>query len=510
MNSLQRMAGALVLAPQLLMAAEKQGEAPNVVYVFPDQLRNSAVGIWQEGDYAREVRFRGDPTVTPHLNAFAREAVVLSAAQSNFPLSSPHRGSLLTGMYPNRSGVPLNCNSDRPFSYIRPETTCISDVFSRAGYDCGYIGKLHADRPEPNDPQHPGHYVEDSQPVWDAYTPAERRHGFGFWYAYGTYDVHKNPHYWDAAGKRHEPHEWSPLHEAQVAAAYIKNLHGERRANRPFFLMVVMNPPHSPYRSLNDCMEEDLEWYKGKPIDSLLVRPNADRSMAKAASAPYYFASVTGVDRAFGQILDALKEAGLDRNTIVVFASDHGETMCSQGTDDPKNAPYAEAMNIPFMVRYPGRLTPRVDSLLLSTPDIMPTLLGLAGLKRQIPATVQGEDFSALLRDPKAKVKRPEGALYIQNIDGDRQPDGRGTDYFASARGVKTARYTLAFYINKKGRLVRTLFYDDWADPYQMHNLDPRERPADYRHLCRLLDKMLRDIDDPWYRQGVMKKTIKY
>ena len=96
--------------------------------------------------------------------------------------------------------------------------------------------------------------------------------------------------------------------------------------------------------------------------------------MEKAESARYYFASVTGVDRAFGQILATLKEMGLDKNTIVVFSSDHGGTMCSQRTDDPKNSPYSESMNVPFIVRYPDKIRPRVDNLMLSSPDIMPTL----------------------------------------------------------------------------------------------------------------------------------------
>ena len=61
--------------------------------------------------------------------------------------------------------------------------------------------------------------------------------------------------------------------------------------------------------------------------------------MLKAESARYYFASVTGVDRAFGQILDALKELGLDKNTIVVFASDHGETMSQPAYGRPEEFP---------------------------------------------------------------------------------------------------------------------------------------------------------------------------
>ena len=82
--------------------------------------------------------------------------------------------------------------------------------------------------------------------------------------------------------------------------------------------MVSFNPPHSPYASLEDCMEEDYNLYKDLPLDSLLIRPNANREMKKAPSVRYYFASVTGVDRAFGRILDELEKQGLDKNTLVM------------------------------------------------------------------------------------------------------------------------------------------------------------------------------------------------
>ena len=98
--------------------------------------------------------------------------MVLTSAQSNCPLSSPHRGMLLTGMYPNRSGVPLNCNSTRPISSLRDDAECIGDVFSKAGYDCAYFGKLHADFPTPNDPENPGQYVNTASGVGRLY--AER------------------------------------------------------------------------------------------------------------------------------------------------------------------------------------------------------------------------------------------------------------------------------------------------------------------------------------------------
>ncbi len=122
---------------------------PNVIYVFPDQYRNQAMGFWRQDGFRDKVNFEGDPVHTPNLDAFARESMVLSSAQSNCPLSSPHRGMLLTGMYPNKSGVPLNCNSRRPISSLREDAECIGDVFSKAGYDCAYFGKLHADFPTP-------------------------------------------------------------------------------------------------------------------------------------------------------------------------------------------------------------------------------------------------------------------------------------------------------------------------------------------------------------------------
>ena len=90
-------------------------------------------------------------------------------------------------------------------------------------------------------------------------------------------------------------------------------------------------------------MEQDYRLYADRPLSELLVRPNADTTMTKAPSARYYFASVTGVDRQFGRILDALDSLGLAENTIVVFSSDHGETMCSQGINDPKNSPMQRA-----------------------------------------------------------------------------------------------------------------------------------------------------------------------
>ena len=388
----------------------EQAQLPNVIYVFPDQYRNQAMEFWGQDGFRDKVNFRNDPVHTPNLNSFAREALVLSSAQSNCPLSSPHRGMLLTGMYPNKSGIPLNCNSNRPISSLRADVDCIGDVFNKSGYDCAYFGKLHADFPTPNDPQRPGHYVEDRIPAWDAYTPKERRHGFNYWYSYGTFDEHKNPHYWDTDGKRHDPKEWSPLHESKMVVSYLKNEGNVRDPKKPFFIMVGMNPPHSPYRSLDDCMEEDFNLYKDQPLDSLLIRPNADKKREKAESVRYYFASVTGVDRAFGQILETLKEQGLDKNTIVIFTSDNGPHH--EGGADPdffksygpfrgiKRDVYEGGIRIPMVAWCPGTIKAGAQSDHISAFwDVMPTLAELTGTV--LPEQTDGISFLPTLLSKK-------------------------------------------------------------------------------------------------------------
>jgi arylsulfatase A-like enzyme len=464
--------------------------------------------FWEERDFQSYINFQADPTHTPNLDRFAREAVVLTSAQSNCPLSSPYRGMLLTGMYPDGSGVSLNCNNTRPNSNLRENATAISDVFSQNGYDCGYIGKLHVDYPTPNNPQKLGTYVEDKDPVWDAFTPKERRHGFNFWYSYGTFDEHKNPHYWDTNGNRHDPKEWSPKHETDIAIEYLAS---GRDKSKPFFLVVAMNPPHSPYRSLNDCMKADYDLYKDIPLSKLLVRPNVNPELKKKQeNAPFYFASVTGVDREFGRILTTLAEMGLDKNTIVVFSSDHGETMASH-VEDPKNSPYVEAMNVPFLLRYPEKLKPHVSNLLLSTPDVMPTLLALAGLKNRIPKTVEGTDLSDEFINQNLSKDAPKAVLYIRNSDGNKNTKGKFISYFPVARGVKTDRFTLSITIDKKTKQLKdVLMFDDLQDPYQMNNLSVEQNKELFRSLCSQMPALLKKANDPWYKERILSDIIPY
>ena len=486
----------------LLGCEQAKDQRPNIIYVYPDQFRNQAMAFWNEPDYAEHIGWKADPVKTPRLDGFADESIVFSRAMSNCPLSSPYRGIFLTGMYPERNGITLNCMAERPQSSLREDATCISDVLDAAGYSCGYIGKLHADHPTPNDPANPGHYVSDRRPEWDAYTPVERRHGFTYWYSYGTFDEHKNPHYWDTEGVRHDPKVWSVGHETDKAIEFLRNRNGERKKDTPFFLTIAYNPPHSPYESLDDCMEEDFAIYKDMDYSELYVRENADTTLTKADAARYYFANVTGVDREFGRLLDELKELGLDRNTIVIFTSDHGETMCSQGTYDPKNSIYTESFNVPFIIRYPERIRPRVDSTLFSTIDIMPTLLSLAGLNDMIPSSAEGRDLSPVILENGKECDMPDAALYIRNVNGPYNEKGLVEGFFPAARGIKTDRYTFEIAIKKDGTLSRVLIFDDINDPYQLNPLDYKKEPETFAMLLNKLYAKLEEANDIWHREN--------
>ncbi len=503
---------ALVLGLAVMLTAcrkEPVKKAPNVVYVFPDQFRKHAMSFWSAPQFEGAIRTGGDPVLTPQLDKFANEAVVLTNMVSNAPICSPHRGMLFTGQFPGKSGVALNCNSSRPVSSLREDAICISDVLDQKGYDLAYFGKWHLDFPTPNDPANPGNYVDPRRPAWDAYTPAEQRHGFDYWYSYGTWDVHKDPHYYNNEGKRFEPKEYSAKHEADEVISYLKNERGQRNTDNPFAIFVSMNPPHNPYNSLEDCMEEDFNLYKAKTTAELLTRENADLNMSKAQSAPYYFANVTGVDREFGRIIEQLKAMGEYENTIIVFTSDHGETMTSQGVKDAKNSIYTEAFEVPFLIRGPGLAKHRLDNLLMGSPDIMPTLLGLMGFEESIPQEVQGFNYAdALLGDKEAA--RPQSALYIRNASGDKDENGQVISYFPIARGIKTHHYTLELAINKNYELVGTKFFDDDADPYQLNNMSVDKNDPRVRELLAEMAFWLKHSEDPWSEKRVLSDWITY
>ncbi|WP_067515759.1 sulfatase-like hydrolase/transferase [Endozoicomonas ascidiicola] len=497
-------------------AAPKQPPAkrPNIVFFLSDQHRRHAMGFWQNPQYSQYLNGVSDPVHTPYLDKFADQSVVLSQCISTAPVCSPHRAMLMSSMYPHANGVSQNCRADREWGLL-PGIETLGDVLSKNNYSCGYIGKWHLDKPEPNDPQNPGKYVAESDPRWkkplsktmDSYTPPELRQGFDYWYAFGAHSNHDAPHYYDTDGNRHEPKKWATEHETDIAINYLQNNQGQRVQDKPFCLFVSTNLPHNPYNTLKDTDDEMYHAYysddKVSDVKDLLNRPNfrhgplpmkmgtQEQGSSEGLSTDtvrYYFSSVSGVDRNFGRLMEALEATGQADNTIVVYSSDHGDMMGSHGLM-AKACIYEESLGIPMIVRYPEKLKPSVNDVLMGSLDFMPTLLGLAGLSSEIPTSAVGNNLSENLVKQNDGLDKPEYVPFLLHT---------------YQKGLRTDRYSLS--INKAGQGV---LFDNIKDPYQMDNLFDKKSDT-VKEMGKVLGKILRQSNDIWFQERLNKDIISY
>ncbi|MCX6896351.1 MAG: sulfatase-like hydrolase/transferase, partial [Verrucomicrobia bacterium] len=138
------------------------------------------------------------------------------------------------------------------------------------------------------------------------------------------------------------------------------------------------------------------------PPDKIKLRPNVPAEMQTPqlrTEAQGYMAHTAALDKCIGEVMQTIADAGIKEDTIVVFSSDHGEMMGSHGVKPhTKQVPWDESARVPFLLRYPKAQggAGRVAATPLTTPDIMPTLLSLAGVA--VPKTVEGVDVSAVVR----------------------------------------------------------------------------------------------------------------
>ena len=156
------------------------------------------------------------------------------------------------------------------------------------------------------------------------------------------------------------------------------------------------------------------------------------------------------------------------------------------------------------VIRYPEKIRHRVDSTLLGTLDIMPTLLSMAGLSEHIPSSVEGRDLSPILMETGEECEAPDAALYIRNVNGPKDEDGLVRGFFPVARGIKTHTHTFEIAIKRDGTLNSVTIYDDINDPYQMNIIDYKSQPVLFRQLLETLAVKLEESDDIWYREGIL------
>jgi arylsulfatase A-like enzyme len=406
---------------------------PNIVYVLADQWRAKSTG------------YEGNPDVkTPNLDRLAGQALNFRNTVSVAPVCTPYRAALMTGRFPLSTGMVLND------LHLPSEHLCMAEIFKAAGYDSAYIGKWHLD----------GHGRR-------AFIPPERRQGWEYWKAAECDHNNRRSHYY--TGDSPELRFWEgydALAQTRDAQAYIQ---ARAAGGKPFILMLSFGPPHpaSPpapdrYKALYNPAEFRL------PPNV----PAARKQEARAALHQYY-ALCTTLDDCVGDLEKTLDEAGIADNTIFIFTSDHGGMLFSHGIPAPwKQVAWDESARVPFLLRYPaahGRAGRTVETP-LTTPDILPTLLGLAGIP--VPEVIEGDDLSPLVLEGG---ERDRSALYMSAT-----PFRHGIECY---RAIRTSRHTFIRYLDGTLHL-----FDDRRDPFQMENLAGR---PEHRGLLKEMEQRL-------------------
>lgn len=395
-------------------------EKPNIVFVFADQWRRSATG------------FAGNHDVqTPNLDRFAGNAIDFTNAISGCPVCCPARASLLTGAYPHQHGIFVN---DVPLGNSH---TTLGEAFAGEGYATAYIGKWHLD----------GH--GRSAPI-----PPDRRKGFQDWWVLEcSHDYNRSPYY---TGHETTPRVWPGYDAGAQTTCALEYLESRSQAVDPFLLVLSWGPPHNPYDSAPERFRSQYDPSRIHPPPNVPERFLADARRDLAG----YYAHCTALDEQFGRLADHLARTGMDKNTILVFWSDHGDQIYSQG-EQRKQRPWEESIHVPLLLRWPNGLSAsgrKVDAV-LNTPDILPTLLDLAGIP--IPSTVSGKSHA-----PHLLGLGPEpstgAVLACYHPFGEYERRSGGREY----RGWRTKSHTYAETLDGPW-----LLYDNARDPWQIMNL---------------------------------------
>lgn len=435
---------------------------PNILFVFADQWRADAFG------------YTGNPDVkTPNIDEFAKKSCQFTNAISNCPVCSPYRASLLTGKRPLAHGVFLN---DVPIDQNLPG---FGTYFKGAGYHTGYIGKWHVD----------GHGREE-------YIPKERRLGFDYWkvcecsheYLHSPYYEGENTtkQYWigyDASAQTDDAIEFMERHVNDDA---LKN------ESEPFLLFLSWGPPHGPPPYMLDSPYDQYPQELGGLYvqKNLTLRPNVpqeakDKTRELLAG---YYSHCSALDRCFGRLVNYLQKSGLIENTILVFTSDHGDMLGSQGIWK-KQSPFEESIRVPLLIQFPRTFkieTGQYGNAIIGPHDILPTLMGSIGIP--YGGNFDGHDYSKYLVKMEEVTNDAELiALYQPGGQWRRGKDGGPLGYSGREyRGIRTNRYTYVRDLSGPW-----LLFDNQEDPFQMYNLIDS---VQHEEIINLLEERLKEL----------------
>jgi choline-sulfatase len=457
----------------------------NVLLIMADQHKRDCLGA------------AGDPVArTPNLDALARTSVRFTSAYCSNPVCTPSRASLLTGLYTHNHGA---WNNTTPWP---PSHKTIAHYFSAAGYMTGLVGKMHFVDAQ----THGFDYHLDFNDWYQYLGPKTKLYadelsransGSGMpqiddlWRDFG--DPWKGDRELDdrqglvAVGRVSKIPEQDHF-ESFVARESVRFLKNFGR-DRPFLLVTSFLKPHDPFmpaaRFANMFRAEDMRlpasWGK---VDLKTVPKEVRDSIERNAPTPelsdpdaarrriaYYYASLAQMDDCVGLVLRALKELGLEDDTIVLYTSDHGEMLGEHGMWQ-KFEFYEASCGVPLMIHAPGA-RPTVCNAPVSLVSVLPTLAELAGAP--VSGRLDETSLGPQIRDAGVARNRPVFAEY--NL---RNPHAK---YM-----IRDGRYKYSYWTHDIAEL-----YDLESDPQELRNLalDRSHEPV---------VKQLRETLFAWYK----------
>lgn len=420
---------------------------PNFVVVLTDDQRWDALGA------------AGNPAViTPVMDRMAREGVYFRQAIASVSQCHPVRASLLTGLPTFHHGV-------YSIQFQAPgveETLCrrptVASLLRDAGYRTVTAGKWHV-----------------PAPAWECGFDEARS-----WLPHGSAD-YRDPEL--IHGHSDELVTVPGFTQEIVADEAVDFLRGEAARSGPFLLWVGFTAPHFPYEPNPERIEA---LYAGQSDEELLP-PGFPRDVA-ANDWRHYDEAVSHLDEQLGRLLAALRETGLAENTVVVLLGDNGYMMGERGVGGPgsrangKQVPYESSLRVPFIVQGPGLPKALASDLPVSSLDLPPTLLALAGVP--VPDGWPGRDLTAAL---SGKIEVGEAVAEWSDEESERFGG-------LAFRAIRTPAHKLILW---KDPARGEELYDLAADPAEKHNLiaDPSAQEVLRDLRARLLDWMQRNGD---------------
>ena len=425
-------------------------ERPNVILFFTDQQRWDTTGV------------HGNPLeLTPNFDRMATHGTHLANFFTCQPVCAPARSCLQTGQYATTTGVFRNGIA------LAPDAVTLARVFGAAGYATGYIGKCHlAGRGQ-------------GQAV-----PPDQRGGYQEWLAANALEMCSDAYrtvLYDEAGEEVRLPGYRVDALTDAAIRYV-----DRHRADPFLLCLSFLEPHHQ-NSVDDYPPPEgyRERYTGRwvPPDLQALGGSSARHLGG------YFGMVRRLDEALGRLRDALRSLELDRRTIVVFLSDHGNHFKTRN-GEYKRSCHESSIRVPSAICGPGFEGGGRVRQLISLVDIAPTLIEAAGLP--VPDGVQGRSLLPLLRG--AGTPWPEEVfVQISESQVGRAVRTHRWKYGVTAPGVQGGEAPGA------ASYVEQYLYDLDSDPYELNNLAGRgsHRGVADRMRERLLRRMAEAGEPP-------------